>query len=60
MNTTDISNLARHLFETQGSQAIAEAARNAARFREAGDAEQAKMWERVELVLREMRGARQT
>jgi len=59
MNTMDISALARHLFDTQGAQAIAEAARNAARFREAGDAEQAKMWERVEMVLREMRGPHQ-
>jgi hypothetical protein len=59
MNTTDISTLARHLFETQGAQAIAEAARNAERFGEAGDTEQARMWQRVEAVLREMRGPRQ-
>jgi hypothetical protein len=59
MNTTDISRVARHLFETQGPKAIAEAAQNAARFSEAGDTEQAKMWERVEAVLREMRGPRQ-
>jgi hypothetical protein len=59
MDTTDISTLARHLFQTQGPKAIAEAARNAARFTEAGDTEQAKMWERVEAVLREMRGPRQ-
>jgi len=60
MNTTDVAAIARHLFATQGAQAIAEAAQNAARFREAGDGEQAKMWERVETVLREMRGPRQT
>jgi hypothetical protein len=59
MNTTDISAIARHLFATQGAQAIAEAAQKAARFREAGDNEQAKMWERVESVLREMRGPHQ-
>jgi hypothetical protein len=59
MDTTDISALARHLFAAQGARAIAEAAQNAERFREAGDAEQAKMWERVELVLREMRGPHQ-
>jgi hypothetical protein len=56
MNTTDVSALARHLFETQGTKAIAEAAQKAASFREAGDGEQAKIWERVEAVLREMRG----
>ncbi|HEX7052393.1 MAG TPA: hypothetical protein VF211_00485 [Burkholderiales bacterium] len=59
MDTTDIATVARHLFETQGPKAIAEAARNAARFQEAGDAEQARMWQRVEAVLREMRGPRQ-
>jgi hypothetical protein len=60
MNTTDISAIARHLFATQGPQAIAEAAQKAAHFREAGDGEQAKMWERVESVLREMRGPHQS
>ena len=60
MNTVDVSALARHLFETEGGKAIAEAARKAESFREAGDAEQAKVWERVELVLRELRGPRQS
>ncbi len=60
MDTTDISTLARHLFETQGPKAIAEAAQNAERFGEAGDAEQAKMWRRVEAALQQMRGPRQS
>ena len=60
MNTTDISALARHLFQTQGATAIAEAAQKAARFREAGDGEQAKIWERVEGILRERRGPHQS
>jgi len=60
MNQTDVSAIARHLFATQGPAAIAEAAQKAARFREEGDAEQAKVWERVESVLREMRGPRQS
>jgi hypothetical protein len=60
MNATDISALARHLFATQGPKAIAEAAQKAASFREAGDGEQAKMWQRVEAVLREMRGPHQS
>ena len=59
MNITDVSAIARHLFATQGPQAIAEAAQKAAQFRQAGDDEQAKMWERVESVLREMRGPHQ-
>lgn len=60
MNTTDISALARHLFETQGARAIAEAAQQAARFQKAGDEEQARMWERVEAALRELRGPHQS
>ncbi len=60
MNTTDISALARHLFSTQGAQSIAEAAQKAAHFREAGDGEQARTWERVEAILREMRGPHQS
>ena len=60
MNVMDVSALARHLFSTQGARAIAEAAQKAARFRQAGDEEQAKTWQRVEAVLREMRGPRQS
>jgi hypothetical protein len=60
MDTAHISAIALHLFQTEGAKAIAEAAHNAARFAEAGDAEQAKMWQRVEAVLREMRGPRQS
>lgn len=60
MNAADIAAIAHHLFETQGPKAIAEAARNAASFERAGDQEQAQMWQRVESVLREMRGPRQS
>jgi len=60
MNRADISALARHLFETPGSKAIAEAAHRTESFAKAGDPEQARTWERVEAVLREMRGPRQT
>lgn len=56
MNATEISTLARHLFETQGAKAIAEAAQKAGSFEAAGDVEQAKTWRRVEAVLVEMRG----
>ena len=57
---TDVSALAHYLFATQGPKAIAEAARKAESFREAGDEEQARTWQRVEEHLREMRGPRQT
>jgi hypothetical protein len=58
MQTADISALARRLYETQGPRAIAEAAQKAASFE--GNAEQAKMWRRVQAVLEEMRGPRET
>lgn len=56
MNATDISALARHLFETQGSKAIAEAAQKAASFESSGDKEQARTWRQVQAALMEMRG----
>ena len=56
MNATEISALARHLFETQGAKAIIEAAQKVASFESAGDKEQATVWRRVEAALWEMRG----
>jgi hypothetical protein len=60
MNATDISALAHHLFATQGAKAIAEAAQKVEFFGKAGDGPQAKIWQRVEAVLREMRGPHQS
>jgi hypothetical protein len=60
MNTADVSALARHLFQTQGTKAIAEAAQKAASFESAGDQEQAKLWRRVEGALQEMRGPKES
>lgn len=60
MDTSDISALARHLYETQGPQAIAEAARKADAFARDGDEQQARLWRGVESALRELRGPRQT
>jgi hypothetical protein len=59
-DTADISALARHLYDTQGPKAIPEAARKAASFESAGDAEQAKVWRRVQAALEQMRGPRET
>ncbi|MDP2239411.1 MAG: hypothetical protein Q8K18_04510 [Burkholderiales bacterium] len=56
MNAADISAIARHLFETHGAKAIAEAAQKAVSFERAGDEEQARAWRRVEAALLEMRG----
>jgi len=60
MNATDISALARHLFETRGAQAIAEAAQKAASYEKTADQEQASTWRKVEAVLRELRGPHQS
>ena len=60
MISTDVSALARHLYETQGAKAIAEAAQKAESSRQAGDEAQAKLWQRVELALRELRGPHQS
>lgn len=60
MNATDISAVARHLYETQGAKAIVDVARRAASCSRDGDAEQAKFWERVEAVLVDLRGPHQS
>lgn len=60
MITNEISALARQLYATQGARAIAEAAQNAERCTQRGDDEEARLWQRVESVLREMRGPIQT
>jgi len=60
MNTPDISAVARHLFQTQGAKAIAEAAQMATSSEKDGDEEQAKFWRRVEAALLEIRGPRQS
>ena len=60
MNASDISGLARHLFEAHGAKAIAEAAHKAVSFEDAGDKEQAKFWRRVEAVVLEMRGPKES
>lgn len=59
MNTADVSAVARHLFETQGAKAIAQAAHKADSLEGAGDKEQAAFWRRVEAALLEIRGPRQ-
>jgi hypothetical protein len=56
MNATNISELARHLYETEGAQAIAQAAQKAVTCENSGDVEQARTWRRVEAVLLEMQG----
>jgi hypothetical protein len=58
--TAEISALARHLYDERGPKAISEAAQKAAACEAAGDAAQARTWRRVQAVLEEMRGPRET
>lgn len=60
MNAADVSAVARHLLATQGAKAIANAAAKAESSRKAGDLQQARIWQRVEAALRELRGPRQS
>ena len=60
MDSADITALAHHLFSTHGTRAVAEAARKAAAFEKTGDDAQAKAWRRIEAVLLEMRGPRES
>lgn len=60
MDATNVSAVARHLFATHGAKAIADAVCKAASCRQAGDEKQARTWQRVEAVLREMQGPRQS
>jgi hypothetical protein len=57
---TNTTAVARHLFETQGPKALAEAAQKVDSFEKAGDEAQAKFWRGVEAALQEIRGPRQT
>jgi hypothetical protein len=60
MTKTDVSAIARHLFESHGAKAIAEAAQRADHFGKTKNREQAQTWKRVESALRDLRGPRQS
>jgi hypothetical protein len=60
MTTADVSAVARHLFDSHGAKAVAEAAQKAAAFEKSGDAAQAKFWRRVQAALQEMRGPKES
>jgi hypothetical protein len=59
METVQIHDYARQLWEAHGIKAIAEAAQKARNFEERGEIERARNWRRIEAVLLEMRGPRQ-
>ena len=56
MQTVEIHDYARQLWEAHGLKAIAEAAQKARSFEERGESERARNWRRIEAVLLEMRG----
>jgi hypothetical protein len=56
MQTVEIHDYARQLWEAHGLKAIAEAAQRARSFEERGESERARNWRRIEAVLLEMRG----
>ena len=60
MQAVEIHDYARQLWEAHGLKAIAEAALKARRFEERGESERARNWRRIEAVLLEMRGPRQS
>jgi hypothetical protein len=60
MQTVEIHDYARQLWKAHGLKAIAEAAQKARSFEERGENERARNWRRIEAVLLEMRGPRQS
>jgi hypothetical protein len=56
MNQSDIHDYARQLLEAHGGPAVAEAAHRACSLEEQGEAEQARVWRRIEAALKQMRG----
>ena len=60
MQIVEIHDYARQLWEAHGLKAIAEAAQKARSFEERGESERARTWRRIEAVLLDMRGPRQS
>lgn len=60
MDTNKMIDYARRLRDAHGDRAIHEAARKAVECDESKDVEQAAVWRKVEGMLREMQGPRET
>ncbi len=60
MQESEIHVYARQLWKARGQKAIAEAAHNAVKFENKRDGDKAHYWRRVEAILMQMRGPRQT
>ena len=59
MHATEVQEIARRMFASQGIKAIAEAAQNAVALERQGDKDQARNWRRIEAALQQMGGPRQ-
>jgi hypothetical protein len=60
MQQVELHDYARQLWEAHGPKAIAEAAQKASSFEKRGEKERAHNWRRIEAILLEMRGPRQS
>ena len=60
MQTVDVQDYARRLFEAHGDKAVAEAAQKARALEEQGKREDAEPWRRIEAALKEMLGPHQS
>ena len=60
MREIEIHDYARQLWEAHGLKSIAEAAHKATEFEKQRDREQAQHWRRIEAILMQMRGPRQS
>jgi hypothetical protein len=60
MQATEIQDVARRLREAHGDRAAAEAAQKAVIYERAGDADEARIWRRIEAALLIMRGPSQS
>ncbi|MFY9658713.1 MAG: hypothetical protein WAK01_19370 [Methylocystis sp.] len=60
MQTVDVQDYARRLFEAHGDKAVAEAAQKARALEDQGKPEDAEPWRRIESALKEMLGPHQS
>lgn len=56
MQTVEIQEQARRLFEAHGTKALAEAAQKARDFETKGERDKAQDWRKIEAALKELRG----
>jgi hypothetical protein len=60
MQTVDVQDYARRLFDAHGAKAVAEAAQKARALEDQGKSEDAEPWRRIESALKEMLGPHQS